>query len=229
MKNIAIITARSGSKGLPDKNIKLMNGKPLMAYTITAALQSRIFDEVFVSTDSAEYADIARQYGARVPFLRSQKNADDHASSWDVVDETLDEYKKANREFDTVCLLQPTSPLRRAADIVAGYDLMNQKAANAVVAVCETDHSPVWCNVLPPDLSMEGFIPDQAVNRPRQEIPVYYRINGALYIVKTKMLHKGFNLYNNKCYAYIMDKRYSIDIDDAWDFQMAQILMQQLS
>lgn len=124
MKNIAIITARSGSKGLPNKNIRLLNGKPLMAYTIEAAIKSNMFDEVFVSTDSEEYADIAKEYGASVPFLRSQENAGDSSSSWDVVKETIENYKELGKVYDTVALLQPTSPLRRAEDIVAGYKLM---------------------------------------------------------------------------------------------------------
>lgn len=225
MKNIAIITARSGSKGLPDKNIKLLNGKPLLVYTIDAAIESNIFDEIFVSTDSAEYADIAKKYGASVPFLRSDETSGDNSSSWDVVREALDKYKQLGREFDTIALLQPTSPLRRAEDIVAGYNLMSKKNANVIVAVCETEHSPLWCNILPDDLSMKGFVSDEVLNKPRQELPSYYRINGALYIVKTSLLRGDFDLYNNQCYAYIMEKRYSIDIDDELDFQMAQIMM----
>lgn len=225
MKNLAIITARSGSKGLPDKNIKVLNGKPLLAYTIDAAKESNMFDEICVSTDSVEYADIARTYGASVPFLRSKETADDSSSSWDVVREVLYKYKGLGREFDTVSLLQPTSPLRRAKDIINGYRLMEQKKADAIVAVCETEHSPLWCNVLPHDLSMKGFISDEVLNKPRQEIPSYYRINGALYIVKTSLLKDDFTLYSDQSYAYVMEKKYSIDIDDELDFQIAQVIM----
>ena len=113
MKNIAIIPARSGSKGVIDKNIRDLHGKPLMAYTIEAALGSGVFDEVMVSTDSEKYAQIAREWGAAVPFLRSERTSTDSASSWDMVDEVLGEYEKRGRIFDTFCLLQPTSPLRR--------------------------------------------------------------------------------------------------------------------
>lgn len=225
MRNLAIITARSGSKGLPDKNIKLLNGKPLMAYTIDVAIESNMFEEIFVSTDSVEYADIAREYGASVPFLRSVETAGDSSSSWDVVKETLIRYREIGKEFDTVSLLQPTSPLRRADDIIGGYNLMERKNANAIVAVCETDHSPLLCNVLSADLSMQRFISDGVFNKPRQELPIYYRVNGALYIVKTSTLKDDFDLYNDKCYAYIMDKKYSIDIDDELDFQVAQLIM----
>lgn len=229
MSNLAIISARSGSKGLPDKNIKLLNGRPLLAYTIDAAVKSNMFAEIFVSTDSAQYADIAKKYGAKVPFLRSKETAGDSASSWDVVNETLERYREIGREFDTICLLQPTSPLRRAEDIIGGYNLMAQKNANAIVAVCETDHSPLWCNVLPDNLSMKGFIPNEVINKPRQEIPSYYRVNGALYIVKTSLLNNDFVLYNDSCYAYVMEKKYSIDIDDELDFQMARTIMNSFS
>lgn len=225
MKNLAIITARSGSKGVPNKNIRLLDGKPLLTYTIDAAAESNMFDEIFVSTDSAEYADIAKKYGASVPFLRSIETAGDSSSSWDVVRETLLKYKELGREFDTVSLLQPTSPLRRAKDIVNGYHLMEQKKANIIVAVCETEHSPLWCNILPDDLSMEGFISDEVLNKPRQEIPGYYRINGALYIVKTSLFEDNFSLYSNQSYAYVMEKRYSIDIDSELDFEMAEFLI----
>lgn len=117
MKNIAVITARSGSKALVDKNIKLLAGKPLLAYTIEAAKESGCFDTIMVSTDSEKYAVIARDYGAQVPFLRSEATSSDTAGSWDVVREVICQYKELGEVFDSVCLLQPTSPLRTAEDI----------------------------------------------------------------------------------------------------------------
>ena len=108
MRNLAIIPARSGSKGLPDKNIKELNGKPLMAYSIEAANESGCFTEVMVSTDSEKYAQIAREYGAHVPFLRSAATSSDQANSWDMVEEVLAEYAKRGEYFDSFCLLQPT-------------------------------------------------------------------------------------------------------------------------
>ena len=121
MKNIAIIPARSGSKGLKDKNIKLLNGKPLMNYTIEAAIKSGLFDCVHVSTDSDQYAVIARMCGADVPFLRKPDMASDTASTWDAMRFVLDEYKKRGEEFDILTVLQPTSPLRTSEDISAAY------------------------------------------------------------------------------------------------------------
>lgn len=226
MQNIAIITARSGSKGLPNKNIKLLNGKPLLAYSIIAAKESGLFDEVFVSTDSEEYAQIAKEWGANVPFLRSENIAGDSASSWDAVSEALEWYKQTGKNFETVTLLQPTSPLRIAEDIVNGYKLFEEKKASAVVAVCEMDHSPLWSNVLPSDLSMDGFIRDEVKNKSRQDLPNYYRINGALYIVRTEVLNNISDMYNDKCYAYVMPGERSVDIDTELDFAIAEAMIQ---
>ena len=229
MGNLAIIPARSGSKGLKDKNIKLLSGKPLLAYTIEAARESGLFDEIMVSTDSQEYADIAKQWGANVPFLRSNELSNDTASSWDAVKEVLERYKNLGTEFDTVALLQPTSPLRTSNDIIEGYNVMKVKEANFVVGVCEMDHSPLWANTLPEDLSMENFIRPEVVKVPRQNIPTYYRINGALYIVKVDYLMKTPDIYADRSFAFVMRKENSIDIDDQLDFTIAEVLISERS
>jgi CMP-N,N'-diacetyllegionaminic acid synthase len=224
LRNIAIIPARSGSKGLPDKNIKILNGKPLMAYTIEAARNSNLFDEIFVSTDSHEYASIAREWGASVPFFRNNELSTDTASSWDVVKDTLINYQAMGKEYDSVFLLQPTSPLRKSEDIINGYKIFKNKKAKAVVAVCEVDHSPLWCNALPEDYSLENFLNRDLINDPRQNLQTYYRINGALYIVNIEYFMSTDNIYNEKCFAVLMPKDRSIDIDDAIDFKIAEAL-----
>lgn len=225
LRNIAIIPARSGSKGLKNKNIKLLNNKPLIAYTIETAIKSDLYDEVCVSTDSKEYANIAKQYGANVPFLRDNELSTDNASSWDVVKDTVLKYKEFGEEFDTVTLLQPTSPLRREIDIQKGFDIFKKNKALSVVAVCEVDHSPLWSNTLPSDGSLENFLDKDLLNKTRQELPSYYRINGAIYIVDKNHLMSSNNIYNTKSYSLIMPKRNSIDIDDLIDFQIAEVLM----
>ncbi len=182
MKNIAIITARSGSKGLKDKNIRELNGKPLMAYSIEAALKSGEFDEVMVSTDSERYAEIARSFGAAVPFLRSAEMSGDRAGSMDTVADVLEGYKKLGKTFDTFCLLQPTSPLRTVEDIRNAYRIYWDKQGFAVVSVCETEHSLLWCGQLSENGEMDGFI-DKGKAYRRQELGNYYRLNGAIYIV----------------------------------------------
>lgn len=225
MKHIAIIPARSGSKRLKDKNIKLLNGKPLMAYSIEAAIESGIFDEIFVSTDSEKYAVIAREYGANVPFLRDELLSSDTTTSVDVILDTLVNYKKAGKEFDFITLLQPTSPLRTAEDVLSGYQMMKEKNADSVISVCQTDYSPLLCNLLPDSHSLENFINEQIVNNQIQNMPVYYKINGALYIFRTKFLEADTNFYRKGSYAMIMNKKRSIDIDDEFDFLIAEALL----
>jgi len=224
-KILAVIPARRGSKGLKNKNIRLLAGKPLMAYTILAALKSEVFDEVFVSTDSEEYARIALEYGASVPFLRDGALAGDTASSWSVVMEALEKYAQMGRIFDTVILLQPTSPLRNAEDIKEALAMFHEKECNAVVSVCEAEHSPLWMNTLPPDYSMTGFIRKDICNKRRQDIPCYYRINGAIYIVRSSYLREGCDIYRDRCYAFIMPKERSVDIDAKVDFVLAEVLL----
>lgn len=227
MKRIAIIPARSGSKGLRDKNIKQLQGKPLLAYSIEAALSSGCFDTVMVSTDSVEYAEIARCYGAEVPFLRSAECSTDTAGSWEVVSEVLDRYSASGRVFDVVALLQPTSPLRTTKDIVASVAMMDELQANAIIGVCESDHSPLWSNTLPTDYSMDRFLRQEVLSTPRQLLPTYYRINGAMYLLKTNYLAEGKDIYRERCFAYVMDKRHSVDIDDEVDFFLASAILAQ--
>lgn len=227
MKNIAIITARSGSKGLKDKNIKLLEGKPLLAYSIEAALQTGLFDCVHVSTDSGHYADIARQYGADVPFLRDAELATDTAGTWDVLRAVVNRYLQLGQQFDTVTLLQPTSPLRDAEDIRAAFDIFKEKAADSVISVCEVEHSPKLCNTLGTDNSMNGFVDLSQVGR-RQEMDTYYRLNGAIYIQKTSLLMEQGNLYGEKSYAYVMSQEHSVDIDTELDFLFAETIMRAL-
>lgn len=225
MKNIAVIPARSGSKGLKDKNIKELCGKALFAYAIEAALQSEIFDRIHVSTDSERYADIGKKYGADVPFLRNKETSSDIATTWEAMRFVLKEYEKRGEYFDTITVLQPTSPLRTKEDIMGAFRFFKERQANMVSSVCEMEHSPLWSNTLPKDLSMENFEKEELSYLPRQSLPVYYRENGAIYILRTTHLFSGLNIYKNKCYAYIMPKENSIDIDDEIDFLIAQNVM----
>lgn len=229
MRNIAVIPARSGSKGLKDKNIRNLNGKPLLAYSIEEAVHSRMFDVVHVSTDSQQYADIACAYGAEVPFLRDAQMASDTASTWDAMKYVLGEYQKRGERFDTITVLQPTSPLRRSEDIVGAFQFFCDKHANMISSVCEMEHSPLWSNVLPADLSMKDFEDEKLAFLPRQSLPVYYRENGAIYILRTEHLFNSKNIYKENCYAYIMPKERSIDIDSVLDFAVAETIFKMKS
>lgn len=223
MGNLAIIPARSGSKGVKDKNIREFCGKPLIAHSIEAALESGCFDEVMVSTDAERYAEIARKYGASVPFLRSERTATDTASTWDTVEEVLEEYKKLGKQFDSFCILQPTSPLRTADDIRNAYSIFNERAEFAVVSVCEAEHSPLWCGHLPENREFVNFIePDNM--KQRQAGGKFYRLNGAVYIVDTKRFYEDRFLYQKGSFAYVMPQNRSVDIDTELDFKLGELI-----
>ena len=224
MNMIAIIPARSGSKGVEDKNIRELCGKPLMAYTIEAAIKSGMFAEVMVSTDSEKYAEIAKKYGAKVPFLRNQETASDTASSWDVVYEVLKRYEVMGKEYEFFMLLQPTSPLRNENDIQGAVFEFKKKNANTIVSVCETEHSPIYANVLPDSLSMDDFFGNYKWAR-RQDLPKYYRLNGAIYMSNTAFFMKYMDIYKDKCFAYIMDNTRSIDIDTELDYLYTETIL----
>jgi len=225
MKNLALVPARSGSKGLPNKNIRPLCGKPLIAYSIETAVRSGLFDTVHLSTDSPKYAEIGKRYGADAPFLRSVENSSDMASSWDMVLEVLDNYAKLGIVFDTVMLLQPTSPLRTCDNIAAAFELMEQKNANAIVSVCQADYPPTWYNQLPENGIMTNFIRDEADKKRRQDAAVFYRINGAIFLTKIAYFYTYKDIYHSACFAYIMDKSRSVDIDDELDFLFAESVL----
>lgn len=226
MKCIAIIPARSGSKGLPDKNILELNGNPLISYTIKAALESNRFSEVMVSTDSEKYAKIAKDYGANVPFLRSDEMSNDSASSWDTVREVLNGYKELGKTFDYVALLQPTSPLRDAEDINTLFKIFEEKNANNAVTVTEVDHPVQWCFELGENNLMDKMAASPYSYMRRQELKPYYRENGAIYLVDAyKIMNPSYNFYADECVASIMPREKSIDIDSKIDFIIANEYM----
>lgn len=225
MKSIAIIPARCGSKGIKNKNIKLLNGRPLLSYSIDAAIKSRMFETVMVSTDSEEYAEISKSFGAEVPFLRSSKNSGDTSSSWDVVKEVLKQYEVKEKLYDTVCLLQPTSPLRTAKDICGAYDELELKNADAITGVCKCDHPIEYMMTLDYDKSLVEYRINEP-DLPRQMLPTYYRENGAIYIRRINYENNGINLKLDKEYAFVMNNTNSIDIDTEEDFDYAEFLIQ---
>ena len=224
MNNIAIIPARSGSKGLPEKNILDLNGHPLMYYTIKAALESGCFDTVMVSTDSEKYADIAKSCGAEVPFLRSEELSSDTAGSWDVVREVLTQYKVMGNSFDYVALMQPTSPLRNAEVIKNAFKMLSRDNVHTVVSVTEVEHPVQWCFTMPECGSMKTYAESPYNQMRRQDLETHYRENGAIYIVNaSKILNRDYNYYGDNCYGYVMPGERSMDIDSRMDFMIADI------
>lgn len=230
MRNIAIIPARSGSKGLPDKNIIDLCGLPLMCYTIRAAKESGYFDEVMVSTDSDKYAEIAKECGANVPFLRSAEMSSDTAGSWDTVREVLSRYKGLGKTFEYVALLQPTSPLRTAEDIKDVFERKEEMKGCNAVTVTEVDHPIQWCF----RLSEKGMMDEMAASpyscMRRQELEKYYRENGAVYLVDAnKIMNPEYNFYADKCVSCVMPRERSIDIDNKIDLIIAEAQMRVLN
>lgn len=222
---LAVIPARGGSKGLPGKNIKELSGKKLIIYTIEAALRSGIFEKVIVSTDSRQIADIAIENGAEVPFIRPDEIAGDYVSSDMVIQHALEYYGQKNIFFAEVCKLQPTSPLRNYNHIREAYELFLNKKADFVVSVCECEHSPLWSGQIGEDLSMDHFIKDEIKMSCRQKLSPYYRLNGAIYMAKTNAFQQEKSFFGENGYAYIMEKRDSVDIDDILDFKIAECLL----
>lgn len=225
MQVLYLIPARGGSKGLPGKNIAELGGKPLIAWTIEAALGAKHKGTVMVSTDSEEIAAISKKYGAFVPFIRPASLATDEASPIDVMFHALDWCRDHQLVADTLVLLQPTSPLRTSADIDGALALYEKKKPSGIISVCEADHHPLRSNVLPADGSMKGFVTEAARGKSRQELPVYYRINGAIYISGIKEFYQKKSIVNDDAFAYVMPSSRSVDIDLAIDLMVAGQLL----
>lgn len=219
MKNIAIITARGGSKRIPRKNIKDFMGKPMLAYAIDAALKSDIFDEVMVSTEDAEIAEIAKKYGAKVPFMRSEKTASDFATTFDVLDEVIQEYKKSGKEFETLCCIYPCVPFLKAETLKAAYSKM--KGLDAVVPVCKYPVPIEWAMKIENGL----LIPNdrEAQNMRSQDIKPKYFDVGMFYFCKTEKMYEYKSLISEKTSAYIISEDECQDIDTIEDWRMAEM------
>ena len=226
-KNIlGLIPARGGSKGLPRKNIKPLLGKPLIAWTIEQALASKYLDRVVVSTDDKEIAEISKKYGAEIPFIRPKELAEDNAKGIDVVLHAIDWLMKNDRrkQYDLIMLLQPTSPLRKTEDIDKAIELLFLKEVKAIVSVCEVEHHPLWANTLPKDRCMKNFIRQEIMDKNRQELPLFYRLNGAIYLAYCNYIKQCKSFIGKETFAYIMPKSRSADVDNKIDFELAEIL-----
>ena len=223
-KIFAIIPARGGSKGLIGKNIKPLNGKPLICHTIGGALKSKHLDRVFVSTDDLSIANISKNCGATI-IDRPAELAGDDSPTIDVILHAIDTLKYTSNQ-DIVILLQPTSPLRNAADIDAALDTFMKTDCDSVISMCKVEHSPYWyfkyeCNKFKPLFGNKGL------QMRRQELPDVYRPNGAIYITTIKNLYKNNGFYCDKIVPYIMPAERSVDIDEEIDFKFAELLIQE--
>ena len=220
---IALIPARSGSKGIRNKNIKLFCGKPLIQWSIEAALRSSFVDRVIVSTDSQEYADLALNLGAEVPFIRPAKYAQDDSPSIDMILHALDHIPEARN----ILLLQPTSPLRDHKDIESIYSFWKSKPNLSVVSISKSKMHPSWMFELNKDLTINSFTKEIKAFR-RQDLPDIYLINGSMYLASRDFLIKEKSFISPNTLGFIMPKEKSIDIDDEDDWLYAEAVMNQI-
>ncbi len=221
MSIIAIITARGGSKRIPKKNIKDFFGKPMLSYAIQSALESNLFDEVMVSTDSEEIAGVARAYKATVPFMRSKKTSDDFAITHDVLEEVLSEYKKLGKEFDELCCIYPCVPFLRPQTLIDAYNLLKRKEANALIPVCKYPVPVEWAMRISDDELYADNLEAQKIRS--QDIKSAYYDAGMFYFYKTDVfLQKRTTLFP-KTVAYVIDGIECQDIDTPDDWKMAEL------
>ena len=222
MKTFALIPARGGSKGIPRKNIKPIAGKPLIVWTIEAALRSSLLDSVVVSTDDLEIAEVARHAGALVPFMRPSELAQDETPGLDPVLHALDQLP----QYNSVLLLQPTSPLRTTGDIDACLRLAIQQQAPSVVSVSEPDTHPYWTYRLTENQTLARLIAASPVAR-RQDLPAVVAVNGAMYFANANWLRGSGSLVGEDTLAYVMARERSIDLDTPFDWKLAELLLKE--
>ena len=215
MRILAIVPARGGSKGIKDKNIKEIEGRPLIEYTIEAAKRCEYIDEIVVSTDSEKIAKVAKKAGAKVPFLRPDELASDTARTIDVVLFTIEQLKLIGQEYDIVVLLQPTSPLRDEDDICGAIEKYVSCNMKSLVSVSEVSESPILMRQIVDETHMEKLLNINSTIR-RQDMAKYYMVNGSIYINKIEELNSDTSL-NDNVIPYVMDRSHAVDIDDYVD------------
>ena len=218
---LAIIPARAGSKRLPKKNILDFSGKPLVSWVIESSIGSQFICDTIISSNDQKILEIGKKYGIQT-ITRPIELASDTSSTIDAILHVLENILDIP---DYIVLLQATSPLRKTNHINEAIELLIAKNADAIVSVCETEHSPLWTNTLESNLDMKNFIHKDIKNKRSQDLPIFYRLNGAIYICDVKKLLKEKTLFlKENIYAYKMNKKCSIDIDDEIDFKLAELL-----
>lgn len=222
MSRVAIITARGGSKRIPRKNIKEFCGKPILAYSIEAALESKLFDEVMVSTEDIEIAEFAKKYGASVPFLRSEKTANDYATTEDVLLEVLDEYNKYGKDFTDVCCIYPTAPFVTAEKLKKAKEILESNtAADSVMPVVQFSFPPQRGLIVKSDYISYKY-PENATKRSQDLEPIYHDC-GQFYYCKTESLKKYHDVVGEKTLPLVVSELEVQDIDNLSDWAIAEM------
>ena len=221
MANLAIIPARGGSKRIPKKNIKPFLGKPIIAYSIEAALKSNLFDEVIVSTDDVSIAEIAKNIGASVPFLRTEKNADDYATLADVINEVLISYKKIGQEFETVCCVLPTAPFVSSVKLKEAFKKFMNDKLDTVFPVIEFSY-PIQRALRFEKTTIE-MVEEQYLNSRSQDLENRYHDSGQFYWIETAAFLEDKKLFTDNSGAIIISELEAQDIDTETDWKLAEI------
>ena len=228
-KNIAIIPARGGSKRIPRKNIKFFFDKPIIAYSILAALESGLFDEIMVSTDDDEIAEIAIKYGAKVPFMRSEKNSDDLATTTDVLIEVLDYYESVcNLKFDLACCIYPTSPLVQIKHLKKGHELILEKQFDSVFPIVAFSF-PIWRGITIDNQNLVSMQWPEFYNARSQDLKTIYHDAGQWYWFNIDAIRIERKLYMDRSYGLILEDTEVQDIDNLVDFKLAELKYQLLN
>jgi len=221
MKKIAIIPARGGSKRIIKKNIKNFLGKPIIAYSIEAALSSGVFDEVMVSTDDAEIAEISKKYGAQVPFLRSLEASSDTATTAQVLIEVIDEYKKLGQEFEYFACIYPCAPFLKSQRLKDAMELLVEKDVDSVLPVVKFSYPPQRC-LVERDGKIKMLYPENC-NVRSQDLEPYYHDVGQFYCVKTSSLIREEKLFCENTLPIILQESEVQDIDTLEDWKIAEM------
>ncbi len=224
MKNtIAIITARGGSKRIPQKNIKPFFGKPMIGYAIEACKEAGIFSTIMVSTDSKEIAEIARSYGAKIPFMRSDRTSSDFATTYDVLEEVVTNYENKDISFDSLCCVYPCVPFLRGSTLKSAYAHFNKSTVEGVQPVCKYPVPIEWAMKIENGI----LVPNdhEALKLRSQDLTPKYFDVGMFYFIKTKALLEQKTLVPSKTFAYIMNENEIQDIDTMDDWNLAELKM----
>lgn len=218
MKLLGLIPARGGSKGIPGKNLKLLNGKPLIAYTFESALGSQLLDEIHLTSDADDIIELAKKYEIGVPYKRPANLSGDTASMVDVVLYHIEWLMKANLFFDAIVLLQPTSPIRHKGTIDDCIKMFLKSKANSLIAVSEAVQHPYELFTVK-NKKLEFINQDVQF---RQAYPPYYFITGSIYIIGTDFFLRERKFFDNDSAIFIVSPEEAIDIDDMWNFNLAE-------
>ncbi|WP_029032964.1 pseudaminic acid cytidylyltransferase [Salinimicrobium terrae] len=220
-KNLCIIPARGGSKRIPRKNIKSFMGKPIIAYSIEAALKSGLFEEVMVSTDDAEIAEIAEKYGAKIPFLRSKKNADDFSTTVDVLLEVVEEYEALGKKYNNICCIYPTAPFVTDIKLSEAFEKLSREKLDAVFPIIPFGY-PIQRSYKIENNSLQFFFPEFEKSR-SQDLEKAYHDAGQFYFANTAKLLVNKSIISNSTGGIIINEMEAQDIDTLEDWNLAEV------